>query len=162
MKRLLLTIIFSLLLAAPAWATTYHVAKTGNNGNSCAQATNAATPKLTIQAGVNCAVSGDTVIVHAGTYTEILTSMPSGIAGSPTILQTNSGDTVTWTSPNSATNENGAISLDASYIRIQGFRFFNSPTVSVIRILHSALFDKSIPTVGVEIVNNTFDSNGDR
>ena len=33
---------------------TYYVAKTGSNSNSCTQAQNQSTPKLTISAGISC------------------------------------------------------------------------------------------------------------
>jgi hypothetical protein len=69
---------FMLLWIAPAYAATYHVATTGSDGVSCANAD--FTPdntqaKATIQAGINCACNSgasspcsDTIIVHNGTY----------------------------------------------------------------------------------------------
>ena len=50
--------------------TTYYTAKTGSDSNSCAQAANEATPKLTINAGILCLSAGDTLIVKAGLYEE--------------------------------------------------------------------------------------------
>ena len=50
---------------------TYYVSKTGSDNNSCAQAMNEATPKLTINAGIACLAAGDTLIVKEGIYDEI-------------------------------------------------------------------------------------------
>ena len=52
-------------------AATYYVSPGGNNSNSCAtaQSTTASSHKASIAAGVACAVAGDTVYIHGGTYT---------------------------------------------------------------------------------------------
>src|SRR5688500_12282496 len=73
-----------LLIASPSFAATYYVNKSGSDSNSCATATSS-TPgsgKLTAQAGINCAVAGDTVNIGAGTYLERLTIPTSGSANS--------------------------------------------------------------------------------
>ena len=59
------------LAASPARAATYHVSQEGHDANSCAaaQSTSPSSQKLTIAAGVACLVSGDTLLIHAGTYT---------------------------------------------------------------------------------------------
>jgi len=75
LKRKIFSILFavvlvlslSLVTAVPAMAaTTYHVATTGNNANTGGESD----PWLTIQHAVGQAISSDTIIVHAGTYTE--------------------------------------------------------------------------------------------
>jgi Right handed beta helix region len=68
MKKLL-TLCF-LLVAFPAWGTTFYVATTGNDSNSCATAQSASTPRRTIIGGIGCvtAGAGDTVIVASGNY----------------------------------------------------------------------------------------------
>jgi hypothetical protein len=86
--------------------TSYYVAKTGSDSNSCAQARSPSTPKLTIVAGIACLASGDTLIIKAGTYRENLASwvnanIPNGMAGAPTTIKANPGDTVTLMSPDS-------------------------------------------------------------
>ena len=66
------------LIPGSAYCATYYTAKSGSNSNSCAQAQNVSTPKLTIGAGIGCLSSGETLIVKAGTYNESLDSTPSG------------------------------------------------------------------------------------
>ena len=86
-----LLLLISLFIWTPSWATTYYVAKAGDGGsdsNSCAQAQNLASPKLTIAAGTGClSAAGDTLYIRAGTYAEILSSqnMPGGgVSGTST------------------------------------------------------------------------------
>jgi parallel beta-helix repeat protein len=87
MKRLLLILIIAFSIPASVGATTWYVAKTGSDSNSCSQAQNSSTPKLTIAAGLSCigtaagAGAGHTVLVGNGTYAETFSSMPSGISG---------------------------------------------------------------------------------
>ena len=67
-----------------AHAATYYVAKTGNNNNTCTQARSLSTPKHTIAAGLSCLSGGDTLIIKAGTYLEVINhkQVPSGISNS--------------------------------------------------------------------------------
>lgn len=96
-------LIGSVLRPHAATAATYHVAKTGSDANSCVQAQNSSTAKLTIGAGLACigtaagAGAGHTVEVAAGTYTEaIRNSLPSGTSwSSPFTLKVKAGDVVT-------------------------------------------------------------------
>ncbi|MDK2742980.1 MAG: right-handed parallel beta-helix repeat-containing protein [Nitrospira sp. BO4] len=69
-KRAIGAYVFASVLvpAICAQATTYYVATTGNDANSCALAKSAGSSKLTIPAGVKCLASGDTLIIKAGTY----------------------------------------------------------------------------------------------
>src|SRR5262249_52766457 len=112
------------VLAGSSFASTYYVANTGSNANSCTQAQSQASPRLTIQAGVNCATNaGDVVIVKAGTYIESVTNWPaSGSSGNPITIKANPGDTVSWRGSGSDVSSlTGAISImDRSYIRIEG------------------------------------------
>ncbi len=80
-----------MLCGSLAQAATYHVSKTGNNGNSCATAQSAgSSAKLTIAAGLTCLSSGDTLTIRAGTYTgEPEMSPPSGAT-----IQGAAGETV--------------------------------------------------------------------
>lgn len=59
---------------------TIYVAKTGSDSNTCLQAQNPSTPKLTINAGLACLSSGDTLIIGDGVYVETIegTTVPSG------------------------------------------------------------------------------------
>jgi Concanavalin A-like lectin/glucanases superfamily/Right handed beta helix region len=81
-------------MAVPAWGglcpqTTYYVATTGNDGNSCCAATNATTAKRTINAGLACLSAGETLLVKSGTYPECIRRyvVPSGSAGAPTTVK---------------------------------------------------------------------------
>lgn len=71
-----------LFVGTPAWAATYYVGKSGNNGNSCAtaQSSTATNRKLTIAAGISCLSSGDTLIIGDGVYDESIApdTIPSG------------------------------------------------------------------------------------
>ena len=61
--------VLCVLIVAPAGASTYWVnASGGNNGNSCGAATNETTPRQSINSGIDCLNSGDTLIVKNGTY----------------------------------------------------------------------------------------------
>jgi hypothetical protein len=74
-------------------ATTYYVAKTGNDGNPGT----IGSPKLTITAGVALLSGGDTLYIRAGIYAEdILDSIPSGTSWSDFTLVSNyNGETAT-------------------------------------------------------------------
>lgn len=76
--RTLLTLCL-LLFTATVHATTYYVATTGSDSNTCAQAQSISTPKKTIaygtpantaNSGINCLAPGDTLLIRAGTYVE--------------------------------------------------------------------------------------------
>jgi parallel beta-helix repeat protein len=71
----------------------YYVAKTGSDSNSCAQAQSQSTPKLTINGGLSCLTSGDTLLIKAGTYAEFIdtwgagSNLPSGTSwANPTTI----------------------------------------------------------------------------
>ena len=64
---------FILFFTLPAFAITYYTAKTGSDSNSCVQAQNTATPKLTIASGMGClAGGGDTLYIRTGVYAETI------------------------------------------------------------------------------------------
>ena len=64
-------VLLAVLFAGTAEAATYHVSTAGKDTNSCvtAQSTTQSNQKRTVSAGVACAVAGDTVYIHGGTYT---------------------------------------------------------------------------------------------
>jgi hypothetical protein len=59
-------VLLALLVSGSVSATTYHVAKTGNDGN----AGTSGSPYLTINKAAQVMQAGDSVIVHAGEYRE--------------------------------------------------------------------------------------------
>ena len=97
---------FSLTVTATA-ATTYYVATTGSDSNTCVQAQDPRTPKQTINAALNClgtaayAGAGQTVQVAAGTYTETINNnLPGGSSWSaPFTLAAAMSGTVTLQPP---------------------------------------------------------------
>lgn len=92
---------------APAAAAMYYVSTAGNDSNSCAAAQAAATPKLTIAAGLTCLTPGDTLFLRGGTYTgssnlidSERSSVPSGTSWSAAItIAGYPGETVTIRPP---------------------------------------------------------------
>jgi hypothetical protein len=81
---------FAVASSPQSTGNVYYVAKTGSNSNSCTQAKSGSTPKLTIAAGLACMVSGDTLKIGDGTYTESITynQLISGVDDSHrTIIQ---------------------------------------------------------------------------
>src|SRR5262245_16826185 len=69
MKRVFWLMMF---LASPSWAATYYVRSTAAAGHTCTQAQtdNDSNARNTINLGLACLSSGDTLIIHAGTYAE--------------------------------------------------------------------------------------------
>lgn len=59
-----------LSIAPNVWGAVYYVAKNGSNLRSCQEAQNTATPKETINAGLDCLSAGDTLVIKPGTYSE--------------------------------------------------------------------------------------------
>ena len=114
-----------------AHAATYHVAKNGNDGNTCVQAQSTSTPKVTIAGGLKCLVAGDTLLIRAGTYDEgINNNVPSGTSWSSKVrIAAYSGETV-WLRPTaSGVNNNGynvyLNGANARYIEFDGINFDN-------------------------------------
>jgi hypothetical protein len=110
MKKLLLVICFT-IFPVLAHGATYYVAKTGSDSNSCsnAQSQSQSQSKLTINAGAGCLSAGDTLLVKAGTYVEVLNAtIPNGTSGSPTIVKANPGESVILQADQAAFNASGA------------------------------------------------------
>ncbi len=117
----------------PAKATTYYVAKTGNDANACTQVS----PCLTITHAYSLAVPGDTVSVSGGTYNESLSLNRAGSSSSPITVQgypvggacptTSPTDVVSpvKTRPNPTAYINSA-TLSAAYNTLDCFRLISS------------------------------------
>jgi len=122
-------------------ASTYYVAKTGDDGNVGSEAS----PWLTIQKAANTSVAGDIIYVKNGTYIEWIRFPNSGSAGNYITFQNYSTDIVTVKAPNqffqdaapgvegahedlghignSLTHWHGNIEIiNKSYIKIKGFK----------------------------------------
>src|SRR5208337_2311976 len=123
-------------------AATYYVRKDGNNscnGTVDAAGSSGNCAKLTIQAGVNLAGNpGDTVTIHAGSYSETPTTHASGSAGNYITIQAYSGDTVTLTS----------MTVNHNYNIIKGLTFTGDGTGSNVEMTHNGNHN--------QIIYNTF------
>src|SRR5262249_49098476 len=104
-------------------AATYYVSKTGLDTHACSTTDSAGTNKQTINAGIACLSSGDTLYVHTGTYNEAINFGTVGGSSwsSPTTVAAFSGETVT-VQPNSGSSPvvyfHNAVT---KYVILQGF-----------------------------------------
>src|SRR5215475_10780059 len=101
--KLLLFLFLILSLGAQASnAATYYVGKNGSYNYSCQQAQSTTTPLRSVAVGIQCLSPGDTLIVGAGTYREIIGPpmwFPSGTVTDPITIMANPGDVVTLQAP---------------------------------------------------------------
>lgn len=135
-RRALLALV--ILFAREAYATTRYVSTAGSDSNSCSSSTSSSTPKqhfTGVSGALACMSGSDTLIAAAGTYAESIdtttANLPSGSAGSPTIIKAASGATV-WIQPASG-NFGIAIAGSYSYITFDGINIDNintSPTTN--------------------------------
>ncbi len=128
----LVVLAWCMLQFSPLLAETYYV----DQGHSSANDNNSGTessPWLTIQKAANTLEAGDTVIVKAGTYTELSSQTPgtdvtglkpqnSGTSNAPIVYQAKPGDTVIIDQSN---NGVGFYISGLSYITVKGFTIQN-------------------------------------
>lgn len=119
-----------MLVTVPLNATTYYVAKSGNDSSNC---TSASAPCLTIHRGVSVATApGSIVQVGAGTYTESITMSSAGTASALITVRGQDGsgcpttavsdvNSPTGTRPNSSVIVVGGFQVNASYVAIDCF-----------------------------------------
>lgn len=138
---LLILCFFIFIEPSPANASTYYVAKSGSDSNTCAQAQTISTPKLTVNAGRACLGSGDTVLIRAGTYVEFIdgNTIPSGTAAFPTVISAYQSEVVTlrpttggvggdvvWFSNEESYITFRGVNIDATNVSVQGIRITNA------------------------------------
>ncbi len=121
MKPLLYTALLLGTLVSTTFAATYHVQK---NDSSDANPCTAASPCLTLKRGSDVLSSGDTLVVHSGTYTNEclgdvdtadVSSIPPGTSWSvPTTVRANTGDTVTIVRTSQCSGGNAPINLGST------------------------------------------------
>ena len=111
----------SLILTSCRSATTYYVATSGNDLNPGSQSR----PWRTIQKAASTLVAGDTVLIHAGTYYEIVSPVNSGKAGKYITYQNfGDGDVVIDAQGRTRT---GVIEVtDKAYLRFIGLHLKNA------------------------------------
>ena len=123
--------IFTCIAASTAMGGTVYVSKAGADAND---GLTWATAKLTVQAGLNAAVSGDEVWVAAGTYVECITlkngvALYGGFAGNETELtQRNWGTNATILDGNQAGSVVTVPAGATPATRIDGFTIRNGST----------------------------------
>jgi len=112
-----------LLLASTCHAATRYVSTTGNDGNACSTTDSAGTNKATLSGGISCMAAGDTLYIHAGTYTATYSySGPNGTSYTDApIISAYSGETVTLASTG---GQNAPLTINNhSYVQFQNLIF---------------------------------------
>jgi len=107
----------------PNKVSTYYVKKTGNDAND---GLSEGTAKLTITAALGAISGSDTIIVHTGTYEELihygLIGIPSGSSGSPTTIMAATGETVTIKAPTGSADAYSVVGIfGPSYVTFKDF-----------------------------------------
>ncbi len=160
-----------------AEAATYYIATTGSDANTCAQAQNPDSPKLTVSAGVACASAGDTVYLRGGTYTGQANriksdqyTVRSGTSWSnPITIAAFSGETVVIKmivlysdvaylvfdrividAKNSGNDEGLVIENGAHHIRFQNGEIRNARRQGVLGMVDSEILNSSIHDNGTD------------
>jgi hypothetical protein len=151
MKKVLVLLL--MLLAAPAWATTYYLDKTNPAASNSNAGTNQALPWLTLAKACSTLVAGDTVVLLAGSYDEACTPTNSGTAGNViTYLGTVTGGT-SWSDGGTYLATVKRFNLSSrNYTVIQKIKFsmdgFSSDTSRTINVASGACHN--------EILDNYF------
>jgi hypothetical protein len=131
------TILLLCLGALSAQAATFYVGSQGNDATPCAQARDAQTPRKSINGGIACLSSGDTLIIGAGTYDEVVGTsgapavVPGGLsAAQPTTIKAAPGETVLLQPITSSNRGSGAVmTMDGiNYVVVDGINIDGWPT----------------------------------
>jgi uncharacterized repeat protein (TIGR02059 family) len=121
MKKLLIVLFsFSQVLNA----TTYYVAKTGNDRNN-----GISSPFLTVQRGVNVLRAGDTLYVRAGVYSErVIVADHNGTADNPIVITAFPGErpVIDGANLDLGGDGNGLVSIFSAFVRLNGFEIRNA------------------------------------
>jgi hypothetical protein len=186
MKKIVLAVFGFLIFASTeGYAATYWVTP-GGNASGCVSSEGDPGPgnsHSSINAGVSCLASGDTLVVKAGIYTESVFGIPSGQGSSwadavPTTVQANPGDRVVI-QPSAGDpynpifiedgkrfiNIDGFV-LDASNVPWSAFQIgYGGFQAEFIRIQNSELTNGSNGILALtnfsEFINNRIHGNGD-
>jgi Right handed beta helix region len=170
MTALLLAVALLLAWVLPAHAAnTYHVVASGGGGTACTSVA----PCSSIATGVSKLTAGDTLLIHAGTYGEGITTagmaIPSGTSWSNPVTISAAGDGPVRVA---AIDINAYGSTDYKFIIIKGFTlvgigaFLGGPRLSDIRLegcdISGAEQDgiQSYDALRVQIVGNHIHNSG--
>jgi Right handed beta helix region len=108
-----LALLIVLLWIALGEAATYYVSPTGSESASCAQAQHSQTPRRTINSGIACLAAGDTLVIGAGTYDELLADYAGERHATGATVRIPSG--TSWTQPVTLRGERpGAVTITSS------------------------------------------------
>jgi hypothetical protein len=116
----------SVPVAGPGAGRELHVTTMGDDGNADGSATR---PYASLAAAVRAALSGDTVLVHGGTYALAAAQVlnPNGRAGSPVTIRAVEGERVVFDGAAvQLGNYDGLIRIGGSYAVVDGFEVVNS------------------------------------
>src|SRR5262245_53832911 len=106
-------------------AATYFVAQGGSDNYTCSQSQSPSMPRSTINAGLSCLASGDTLQVGPGTYPESIfsingTTIPNGSPSSYTRIIGNGNVFLAPTSPEPALGAGIYLGGTSSYVEFDG------------------------------------------
>jgi hypothetical protein len=145
----------------PPSMVTYYVTKSGSDSNTCVQAQNQATAKLTISAGAACLSAGQQVLVRTGTYVETLTQADftnTGTSWSSKVrVAAYPGDVVTL---RPTSGGHGIADTTISYVEIENLILdgINAGGGEGAAVWYCADTSDHIRMIGVELMNG--DGNG--
>jgi parallel beta-helix repeat protein len=137
MSRPLLSLVLAVLLLSvgclSAHAATFYVSTAGADSVTCAQAQSAQTPRRTINRGIACLSSGDTLVVKPGVYDELVTDA-TGVGGytvrppdggswaTPTTIRAETKGTATIQVSNPPGDYQSPVYFDnVNYVVLEGF-----------------------------------------
>ena len=116
-------VLFLFMFITQANATTYYVAKIGNDSNPGTEVL----PWLTVQKSANTLIAGDTVLIKTGIYNEQVIPQNSGSPGNYIVYIAYPGDTTTIDGTGISISWAGLIHIfKKSYIKISGLNIKNS------------------------------------
>jgi hypothetical protein len=119
-------------------------ARSGGNGSE-------ASPYATIQAAVNAAAPGTTIMVKAGVYTENVKFSKGGTASAPIVLKSADGPSKAEIKPANGGSDTIRVQAPANHITIDGFKVYGPSSKDAVHITSSDNMTKI--STGITIQN---------